>query len=101
MHEPGHRALYADRLAAWIIASFLRLPDNPELATPTPSQLDVERQFVAQGFGPVDDRSYRKAMWWRNLNRIMAALGTLLIGVIVSLPMQVVGPYILTDFRSH
>jgi hypothetical protein len=67
-----------------MIAAFLKLPPNPELDDPTPSQMDVERQFASQ-VGPVDDRPYRKAMWWRNLNRIMAALGTLLIGVIIAL----------------
>ena len=68
-----------------MIASFLPLPPDPELAQePTPSQLDIERQF-ARELGPVDDRSYQKGMWWRNLNRIMSGIGTLLIGVIVSL----------------
>jgi hypothetical protein len=70
-----------------MIASFLPLPPDPEFAhepTPTPSQMDLERQLARQ-LGPVDDRSYQKAMWWRNLNRIMSALGTLLIGVIIAL----------------
>lgn len=67
-----------------MIASVLPLPPDPELANePTPSQMDLERQF-ARELGPVDDKSYQKAMWWRNLNRIMSGLGTLLIGVIVS-----------------
>lgn len=67
-----------------MIAAFLPLPPDPEMVEePSPSQMDLERQF-AQEVGPVDDRSYQKALWWRNLNRIMAAIGTLLIGVIVS-----------------
>ncbi|KAF2742152.1 hypothetical protein M011DRAFT_413182 [Sporormia fimetaria CBS 119925] len=69
---------------AWMIASFLALPPDPSLSTPSPSQLDLERHFV-DIIGPVDDRSYQKGRWWRNLNRIMAAIGTLLVGVIVSL----------------
>jgi hypothetical protein len=69
-----------------MIAAFLPLPPNPEMAEETsPSQLDLERQFDRQ-VGTVDDRSYPKALWWRNLNRIMAAIGTLLVGVIVSFP---------------
>jgi len=67
-----------------MIAAFLPLPPDPEMMETSPSQMDVERQF-AREVGPVDDRSYQKALWWRNLNRIMAAIGTLLIGVIVSL----------------
>jgi hypothetical protein len=69
-----------------MIASFLPLPPDPAKVpepTPTPSQVDLERH-LAGALGPVDDRSYQKAMWWRNLNRIMAAVGTLLVGVIVS-----------------
>ncbi|KAF1997199.1 hypothetical protein P154DRAFT_547509 [Amniculicola lignicola CBS 123094] len=70
---------------AWMIASFLPLPPDPELEHgPTPSQMDTERRFTSQ-FGPVEDRSFAKATWWRNLNRIMAAVGTLLIGVIIAL----------------
>ncbi|KAF2182773.1 hypothetical protein K469DRAFT_690511 [Zopfia rhizophila CBS 207.26] len=70
---------------AWMIASILPLPPDPDLVQePTPSQIDLERQF-AQQLGPVDDRSYQKAMWWRNLNRIMSGIGTLLIGVIIAL----------------
>lgn len=79
------RYMILTHIQAWMIASLLPLPSNPELALePTPSQLDVERQFTSQ-LGPLDDRSYQKAMWWRNLNRVMAGVGTLLVGVIVSL----------------
>ncbi|KAF2118716.1 hypothetical protein BDV96DRAFT_596558 [Lophiotrema nucula] len=73
---------------AWMIASLLPLPPDPEMmpemAEATPSQMDLEQEF-ARELGPVDDRSYQKAMWWRNLNRIMSAVGTLLIGVIIAL----------------
>lgn len=44
--------------------------------------MDLERHF-ARELGPVDDKSFQKATWWRNLNRIMSGIGTLLIGVIV------------------
>lgn len=70
---------------AWMIASFLPIPPQPEMTQlPTPSQLDIERQF-AREIGPIEDKSYQKANWWRNLNRIMSGLGTLLIGVIIAL----------------
>ncbi|KAF2243311.1 hypothetical protein BU26DRAFT_437302 [Trematosphaeria pertusa] len=70
---------------AWMIASFLPLPPDPDLVQePTPSQMDLERQ-LAQELGPVEDKTFRKAMWWRNLNRIMSGIGTLLIGVIIAL----------------
>ncbi|KAF2491530.1 hypothetical protein BU16DRAFT_121022 [Lophium mytilinum] len=70
---------------AWMIASFLPIPPNPELSKEaTPSQADLERQ-LAQHVGPVDGRNYQKAFWWRNLNRIMSAVGILLIGAIIAL----------------
>ncbi|CAN9405871.1 unnamed protein product [Alternaria alternata] len=70
---------------AWIIASFLPLPLDPNtVGTPTVSQADLEQQF-AQAMGPADDKSFQKATWWRNLNRVMSGVGTLLIGVIVAL----------------
>ncbi|KAF2711196.1 hypothetical protein K504DRAFT_244036 [Pleomassaria siparia CBS 279.74] len=91
---------------SWMIAAFLPLPPNPDMTEISPSQLDVERQFD-QEIGPVDDRSYQKALWWRNLNRIMAAIGTLLIGVIVSRPSSntasscIHADYCLSDCTSH
>lgn len=73
------------RTTAWIIASFLPLPLDPNtVGTPTVSQADLEQQF-AQAMGPADDKSFQKATWWRNLNRVMSGVGTLLIGVIVAL----------------
>ncbi|ORX92187.1 hypothetical protein BCR34DRAFT_648795 [Clohesyomyces aquaticus] len=68
---------------AWIIASFLPLPPAP--GTGTPSQMDLEQQFDRELGPPVDDRTHQKANWWRNLNRIMSGIGTLLIGVIIAL----------------
>lgn len=50
----------------------------------TSSQADLEQQF-AQTVGPVDDKAFQKATWWRNLNRVMSGVGTLLIGVIIAL----------------
>jgi hypothetical protein len=68
-----------------MIAAFLPLPMNPELSKKaTPSQVDVERAFARQ-VGHLDEKRYHKALWWRNLNRVMSAVGILLVGVIVSL----------------
>lgn len=70
---------------AWMIAAFLPLPLDPNLVdTPSQSQADLEQQFARQ-FGPTDDKAFQKASWWRNLNRVMSGIGTLLIGLIVSL----------------
>ncbi|KAF2203290.1 hypothetical protein GQ43DRAFT_429991 [Delitschia confertaspora ATCC 74209] len=69
---------------SWMIASFLPLPQDPSLAQETPSQLDLERQYD-EAIGPVDDRSYLKAKWWRNVNRIMSVVGTILLAVIIAL----------------
>ncbi|RAR02451.1 serine-rich protein [Stemphylium lycopersici] len=69
----------------WMIASFLPLPLDPNsAATPTSSQADLEQQF-AQNMGPANDKAFQKATWWRNLNRVMSGVGTLLIGVIIVL----------------
>ncbi|KAJ8118975.1 hypothetical protein OPT61_g172 [Boeremia exigua] len=67
---------------AWWIASCLPLPYISTLADG--SQVDFEQQY-AQQFAAVDDKAYQKANWWRNLNRVMSGVGTLLVGVIVAL----------------
>lgn len=73
--------MVANKYVAWMIASFLPLPLDPALAA-TASQTDLEQHFARQ-FGPLEQKSYQKANWWRNLNRIMSGLGTLLIATIV------------------
>lgn len=82
-----------------MIASFLPLPPDPNLAD-TPSQADLEQQFARQ-FGPTDDKAFAKGTWWRNLNRIMSAIGTLLIGVIVSDIKRLLVIITLTYYRLH
>jgi hypothetical protein len=60
-----------------MIASFLPLPLDPnQLAAQ--SQTDLEQQF-ARNIGAIDDKAFQKATWWRNLNRIMSGIGTLLV----------------------
>ena len=86
--RPPHHAHEDKKLIgnpAWMIAAFLPLPLDPNhVITPTPSQADIEQQF-AQVVAPADDKAFQKATWWRNLNRIMAGVGTLLVGVIIAL----------------
>jgi hypothetical protein len=60
-----------------MIASFLPLPLNPNQVEAR-SQTDLEQQF-ARDIGAVDDKAFQKASWWRNLNRIMSGIGTLLV----------------------
>jgi hypothetical protein len=60
-----------------MIASFLPLPLNPNLVE-AQSQTDLEQQF-ARDIGAIDDKAFQKASWWRNLNRIMSGIGTLLV----------------------
>lgn len=48
------------------------------------NQVDLEQHF-AQSMGHIDDKAFQKATWWRNLNRVMSGVGTLLIGVIIAL----------------
>jgi hypothetical protein len=66
-----------------MIASCLPLPFDPSLA-PSQSQVDLEQGQFAQRVAALDDKAFQKANWWRNLNRVMSGVGTLLIGVIVS-----------------
>ena len=79
--------MHSNLISAWIIASFLPLPHSLDLAY-GPSQTDMEQQF-AQRFDPVNDKAFQKATWWRNLNRIMSGIGTLLVGVIIALAILV------------
>lgn len=72
---------------SWMLASCLPLPPDPTVA-PTPSQADMDQHFSYQ-FGPADDKAFQKAVWWRNLNRIMSVIGTVLIVVIIVLAVLV------------
>jgi hypothetical protein len=60
-----------------MIASFLPLPLDPNQLV-AQSQTDLEQQF-ARNIGAIDDKAFQKATWWRNLNRIMSGIGTLLV----------------------
>ena len=64
-------------ISAWMIASFLPLPLDPNHVQ-VRSQMDLEQQF-ARSMGALDDKAFQKATWWRNLNRVMSGIGTLLV----------------------
>ncbi|KAH6642638.1 hypothetical protein C7974DRAFT_409178 [Boeremia exigua] len=68
---------------AWWIASCLPLPYDPT-SVAIESQVEFEQQY-AQQIATINDKAFQKATWWRNLNRVMSGVGTLLVGVIVAL----------------
>lgn len=86
------------RPTAWPIASFLPLPLDPALADAR-SQTDLEQQF-ARNLGAIDDKAFQKAHWWRNVNRVMTGVGTLLVGVIVSSQYASQRIIVLMKYRS-
>lgn len=78
---------------AWIAAAFLPLPPNPsdEQESPTEmtehhrtSLLDAEGELPRR-VAAVDEMHYYSAKWWRNLNRLMALVGLVVIGAIIAL----------------
>ncbi|EGY14800.1 uncharacterized protein VDAG_06290 [Verticillium dahliae VdLs.17] len=74
---------------AWMVAAFLPLPPLPytemvERAPDDSSMLDIEMES-ARPPTHMDEICYRSARWWRNLNRIMALVGVLIVAVIVTL----------------
>lgn len=76
------------KYTAWMIASFLPLPFNPHEGNDNrrysrAGQSRIEDAFE-KTFNPIDEARYDSARWWRNLNRILSALGLLIIGAIVS-----------------
>ncbi|KAI9049471.1 hypothetical protein LZ554_006502 [Drepanopeziza brunnea f. sp. 'monogermtubi'] len=77
---------------AWMIAAFLPLPPNPELnmreqdnSTSNLDEANATPNHYARQFGPMDERRYESAKWWRNLNRWMSVLGLLIMATIVTL----------------
>ncbi|CRK48496.1 hypothetical protein BN1723_008036 [Verticillium longisporum] len=74
---------------AWMVAAFLPLPPRPyaEMVEREPddsSMLDIEMER-ARPPTHIDEICYRSARWWRNLNRIMALVGVLIVAVIITL----------------
>ena len=71
----------------WFIAAFLPLPPKPNLnmdevsRIPTPN---IEAQ-LQQRLDIQDDIRYENARWWRCLNRIMCAVGSVVIVLVITL----------------
>ena len=72
---------------SWFIAAFLPLPPKPSLnmdevsRIPTPN---IEAQ-LQQSLDIADDIRYENARWWRCLNRIMSAVGMVVIVLVITL----------------
>jgi hypothetical protein len=82
-----------------MLASFLPLPLDPKLGDAR-SQTDLEQQF-ARNFGAVDDKAFQKATWWRNLNRVMSGIGTLLVSSTIFLGVIKVLKVYRLESSSH
>jgi hypothetical protein len=83
---------FANNSTAWMIAAILPLPYNPMAemreheADNSSSQLDTSNQVANnydRRFGPIDEKRFENAKWWRNLNRWMSVVGFLIIAAIV------------------
>lgn len=77
-----------DIAPAWLIASFLPLPDQPGSVKNKGKEAMPQTQFMEDlesQIGPADDARYENARWWRIINRAMTLVGISLIAVIVSL----------------
>ncbi|USW49849.1 hypothetical protein Slin15195_G031680 [Septoria linicola] len=81
----------------WMLGAVLPLPKKPlsdgdlEKGHALPgSEEDVENAMMRHEAGDAeqrwrDDRIYRKAKWWRMLNRVMSVIGLLIIGAVIAL----------------
>ena len=70
----------------WMVGAVLPLPYRPEIRNiGTPTELKLEQEMYNK-LGPVDERRYAKARWWRTLNSIMSAVGLIITGIMVSRP---------------
>ncbi|PYH98891.1 hypothetical protein BO71DRAFT_13647 [Aspergillus ellipticus CBS 707.79] len=70
---------------AWLIASFLPLPDKPD---PNVVEEDVENQLemtLRLRLRDLERKRYENARWWRNLNRWMNPLGLVIITIVITL----------------
>jgi hypothetical protein len=79
-----------------MIAAVLPLPYNPMAemreheADNSSSQLDTSNQVANnydRRFGPIDEKRFENAKWWRNLNRWMSLVGFLIIAAVVRSPV--------------
>ena len=70
-----------------MVAAALPLPEKPQLTYAAMREIgDVdEESAIAIAGDPLAWKYYNKAKWWRNLNRIMSAIGLLIIGAVITL----------------
>ena len=69
----------------WMVAAVLPLPYRPEIRNVgTPSELKLEKDLATK-VGPIDERRFAKARWWRRLNSIMSVIGFVITGIMVGL----------------
>ena len=72
---------------SWFIAAFLPLPPKPNLSMDEVSRIptpNIEAQ-LQQRLDIQDDIRYENARWWRCLNRIMCAVGSVVIVLVITL----------------
>ncbi|KAH7349538.1 hypothetical protein B0T11DRAFT_232441 [Plectosphaerella cucumerina] len=75
---------------SWMVGAVLPLPPKPQhdmIQRPSESALDVSSRLQSRTTRSnlAEDIAYHNTRWWRNLNRIMAVVGLLIIAVIVTL----------------
>lgn len=74
---------------SWMVASFLPLPNRPELPPMTEEDQRRSRHDILlernRIWSPMDEQRYQSARWWRILNRIFSVAGVVIIVVIVVL----------------
>lgn len=73
----------------WIIAAVLPLPPHAEI-TKEPKSNQQQLEFTAdiegaRVFTTEEVEVYQNARWWRRVNRILAPVGLVVIGVIIAL----------------
>ena len=75
--------------SAWMVASLLPLPVRPGFetadGTPNPSDLDLRHGRDHEMQAIASARFYRRAQWWRSLNRAMSIVGLFVVGAVVAL----------------
>lgn len=71
-----------------MIAAFLPLPPRPVLEMieqhHSTSHINLSQE-PSRELQHVDEARYNSARWWRNLNRVMSAVGLLIIGAAIAL----------------
>ncbi|PYH82384.1 hypothetical protein BO82DRAFT_66937 [Aspergillus uvarum CBS 121591] len=69
---------------AWLIASFLPLPKQPEMEMQEDPESQLETSLRMRLFD-LQRRRYENARWWRKLNRWMNPLGLVIVTIVITL----------------